>query len=85
MPFQFNQRKPIKEWKLLDTFQWKVLQAVANIDGKDRGTPEGTWVPDGGIVTPCVYYLYGAKIHKSSVWEKSKQSEKNLTFKKARI
>ena len=85
MPFQFNQRKPVKEWKLLDTFQWKVLQALANIDGKDRGRPKGTWVSGGGIVTPCVCYLYGAKILESSVWEKIKQNEKDLTFKKARI
>ena len=47
--------------------EWKFHQVIAKNDGKYRGTAEGTWMPINGIEIPCIYFLYGAKAHKSNV------------------
>lgn len=65
----------------MDTFQWKVLQKLASIDGKRGDVPEGTWVFGGGVESPCVF-LYRTKIHKSSVWKNFKQIEEDLILKR---
>ena len=49
---------------LLDTFQWKLFQVTAKNDGLDRGAPEGTWMPGGGIRVHCAYSLYGKRFVK---------------------
>ena len=46
---------------------WKVLQLIAKNDGKHRGAPEGTQVNASRIEITCIYFLYGAKAHESSV------------------
>ena len=55
---------------LLDTFQWKLFQVTAKNDGLDRGAPEGTWMPGGGIGVHCTYSLYGKRFVKV-VFEKN--------------
>ena len=49
-------------------------------DGKGRGALKETWVTVCGIEIPCIYLLYEAKVHKSSVCNNTKQCERNLIF-----
>ena len=65
--------------------EWKVLQAMEEIKGKQRVTPKGTWVSVRWIEIPCSYFLCGAKVHKSNVWEKYKQCKRDLIFWKTRV
>lgn len=55
---------------------------IARIDGKRRGAPEESWVPGGGTEIPCIFFLYGVKLRKSSVRDKIKQYEKKLSVLK---
>ena len=32
----------------------------AGVTGSQRDAPEGKWVLDGGIETPCAYKVYGS-------------------------
>ena len=48
---------------------WKVLQVIANTDGKHRDAPERTWVLVGGTEITNIYFLYGIKVHESSMRE----------------
>ena len=50
--FSLHEKNPIKEWKLLDTFQWKFFQMIAKIDREHNR-----------IVFSCIYFLYGTKFH----------------------
>ena len=59
---------------------WKVLHAIANIDWKYGGSPEGTWVLGPGIEIASICSSYPAKVHKNSVREKIKQCETDLMF-----
>ena len=49
------------------------LDIKAKITGEKRRAPEGTWVLGGGIGLPCVYFLYGPKIHKGLVRKELKE------------
>ena len=42
------------------------------------------WVQVDEIEISCFYVLYGVNDHKSSVWEKMKQCERNVMFQKTR-
>ena len=43
---------------------------TAKNDGLDRGAPEGTWMPGGGIGVHCTYSLHGKRFVKV-VFEKN--------------
>ena len=43
LPFS-SLKKPAKERKSLDTFQWKFLQVISKTDGKPEGASEVKWV-----------------------------------------
>ena len=62
-----------------------VLQVIAKIDGKHRRAPEIRSVLVVGNEVFCYYFLYGVKVHKSSVSEKIKQYERDLVFQKTQI
>ena len=60
--------------------EWKVLQVRVKIDGKHGSAPGGTLVSVAGIEISCFNFFYGVKVHENSVWEKIKQSERDLMF-----
>ena len=45
--------------------KWKVLQVTAN--GGHIDAAERVWASIGAIEITCIYFLYEAKAHKSSV------------------
>ena len=75
MSFQFIWRKPIKEWKLLDSFQWTFLQVITNIYWKHRGTVQRTWTLVVELRYPAFIFRIGQS-YKSTVWERIKRFER---------
>ncbi len=37
-----------------------ISDLTAKVTGYRQAAPDGVWVPGGGIVLPCTYYIYGA-------------------------
>ena len=64
MPVHFIRRRPIKEFRHTPDIlallvhglmvDWKVLQVIAKIDGKQTVALEETWVPVGRIEVLCI-------------------------------
>ena len=51
--------------------EWKVLQVIVKTTWKHRCALKGTWVHDGEIGIPCIYFLCGVQVHESSVRQKN--------------
>ena len=65
--------------------EWKTPQVIDKIDSKHRDAALGTWVSNRGIVIPCIYVLYGAKVHKSNVRVNIKHIQRNIMFEKTQV
>ena len=53
----------------------KIHLLEATVTGMHMSAPEGKWVPGGGIEIPCIYNVYGPKVHKKTIRELIKKSE----------